>query len=320
VIHHEPSTWVVLVNYNGLDDTRRCLASLLQPGQGSFSCVVVDNASANDPGPVLMREFPEIHYVRSTVNTGWSGGNNIGARYALERRAGQVILLNNDTVVRPDFIPTMKEAARRFGRYGVLGPVIRRLESPYGVMTDGCTFNRADAAGFFERQIVPPAEQGDLAVTPTDIVNGCCMMVSACVFDAVGPIDDRFFLIHEESDFCLRAGRAGFGCGVFNRALVWHKGSSSFARTGSTTQRYYDARNLGLLLTKHPHHRPGTRGRLRSGLSYLRYLYHRACHELEARQPAAAVAVAAGLADALTARFGPRRTRPRKEQACASSS
>ena len=57
-------------------------------------------------------------------------------------------------------------------------------------------------------------------------------MIRAEVFERIGLIDERFFLIHEESDFCLRARQAGFRCGVLGEALVWHKGSSSFKRTG----------------------------------------------------------------------------------------
>ena len=81
-------------------------------------------------------------------------------------------------------------------------------------------------------------------VAEVDIVNGCCMMVSASVIRTIGMIDERFFLIHEESDFSCGAREAGFRCGILSEALVWHKGSSSFQRAGRQTQRYYDARNL----------------------------------------------------------------------------
>ena len=87
-----------------------------------------------------------------------------------------------------------------------------------------------------ERSAEPPT------VTDVDIVNGCCMMVAAAVFRRIGLIDDRFFLIHEEADFCLRARKSGFRCGVIGEALVWHKGSQSFRRAGLRVQRYYDAR------------------------------------------------------------------------------
>jgi GT2 family glycosyltransferase len=305
---HHPDIWVVLVNYNGTDDTLKCLDSLAAQTEPRFRTVVVDNASADDPCGLLRAKHPGVDVLRNTENLGWSGGNNTGIRHALARGAGQVILLNNDTTVSADFIAVMIDAARRFPRHGVLGPVIRFMEPPCGVMTDGCDFNRAGREGFFQRREVAVAK-GDAPprMTDADIVNGCCMMVNARVFEAVGGIDDRFFLIHEESDFCLRARRAGFRCGVFDRALVWHKGSVSFKRSGKSLQRYYDSRNLLLLLCKHGRHTAGARDLPRAALHYLRYLYHRASHEWEARHAESAAAVGAGLVDALARRFGPRR-------------
>jgi hypothetical protein len=102
----------------------------------------------------------------------------------------------------------------------------------------------------------------------------------------------------------LRARRAGFRCGVIGEALVWHKGSSSFKRTGKALQRYFDARNLALLLGKHPARRAGQRSLTRSRWEYLRYVYHRYTIEKEQGQDAAADAVLEGLVDGLTGRYG----------------
>ena len=138
------------------------------------------------------------------------------------------------------------------------------------------------------------------------------MMIRSDVFQRIGLIDERFFLIHEESDFCLRARRAGFRCGVIGEALVWHKGSTSFKRTGKRLQRYYDTRNLYLLLRKHgTTHRAG-RGPAHSLVEYLKYSYYRYALEREGGQEDAAAAVLEGLCDALARRFGPfkRRSRP----------
>jgi GT2 family glycosyltransferase len=294
---------IVLVNYNGLPDTHRCLRSLEAAGRPA--CVVVDNASAEDPSPVLRRDFPWCPAIRNPVNGGWAGGNNFGARYALERGAELIVLLNNDTVVAPDFLTRLAAAAVAYPDYGILGPVIRLMEPPHEVQTDGCLFNEPALPGFFQRKPVDLVTAAVPAVTDVDIVNGCCMMVRAEVFHRIGFIDERFFLIHEESDFCLRARRAGFRSGVLGEALVWHKGSSSFRRTGRRWQRYYDARNLYLLLSKHTAtHRRG-RGPLRSLWEYLKYTYYRYATEREAGHADAADAVVEGVHDALVRRFGP---------------
>jgi GT2 family glycosyltransferase len=300
---------IVLVNYNGLADTLRCLHSLEAAGRPAT--VVVDNASVEDPSATLARAFPWAAAVRNPVNGGWAGGNNVGIRHALRHGADLVVLLNNDTVVVPDFVARLTAAAAANPAHGVLGPIIRFLDPPHEVQTDGTLFNRRGDLGFFQRLPVPLLRTDPPAVTEVDIVNGCCMMIRREVFERIGVIDERFFLIHEESDFCLRARRAGYRCGVLGEALVWHKGSSSFKRTGSRWQRYYDARNLYLLLSKHSAAYRRGRGVLSSLWEYVKYTWHRYDLEREAGHADSAEAVVQGLHDALIRRFGPFRAEPR---------
>jgi GT2 family glycosyltransferase len=310
-MNRSPQLWVVLVNYNGLADTRKCLHSLRGVAYCCLSVVVVDNASREDPTPALRREFPECHLVRNAINSGWAGGNNAGAVYALKRGADQVLLLNNDTAAAPRLADALLTAVAARPEYGILGPVIYYMDEPAEVMTDGCLFNRPRAPGFFQRKPVPLGRAGLPRVTDVDIVNGCAMMIGAHVFRRIGLIDERFFLIHEEADFCLRARQAGFRCGVLDEGLVWHKGSSSFKRTGSRLQRYYDTRNLYLLLKKHTgSHRAG-RGPLPGYMEYVKYSYYRYALEREAGHADAADAVLEGLCDALTRRYGPFASRSR---------
>jgi GT2 family glycosyltransferase len=306
-----PNVGIVVVNYNGLADTRRCLRALRALRTPGVFTVLVDNASVEDPTPALRDEFPECQFVRNPRNGGWAGGNNTGIRIALARGADQVVLLNNDTEVAPRMVERLLAAAAAHPDFGVLGPVINFLEEPDTVMTDGVTFNEPSYEGFFQRKPVPLGADDPPRVTEVDIVNGCCMMVAASVFRRVGLVDERFFLIHEESDLCLRARRAGFRCGVLGESLVWHKGSSSFKRTGKQVQRYYDARNLYLLLRKHARAAGRARGPWPSRLAYLKYVYYRYAIERENGQVEAADAVLRGLMDALWGRFGQAEAGPR---------
>ncbi len=303
------NVWIVLVDYNGLEDTRVCLRSLAALADPA-SVVVVDNASKADVAAELRPEFPHVHFVRSPVNGGWAGGNNLGLRYALDRGAELVVLLNNDTTVAPDLVGRLSAAAAAHPDFGILGPVIRFMDPPCEVQTDGVRFNRPGRPGFFQREPIPLDRRDPPRVVEVDIVNGCCLMVRRQVVEKIGLIDERFFLIHEESDFCLRAQRAGFRNGVLAEALVWHRGSSTFRREGQRLQRYFDARNLVRLIARHGG-RPGTRGTLRSLAHHLRYAYHRYAIEREAGFADSANAVVEGLYDALRGRYGPYPTRPR---------
>lgn len=304
---------IVVLNYNGLDDTLACLRSLealLDREQALL--IVVDNASAVDPRPTLTTLFPCVQVLRLSRNTGWSGGNNAGIRCALDHGIDAVLLLNNDVVVAPNLLQRLTSAALAEPTYGIIGPIIRYMDEPDVTMTDGVLFNRPGYPGFFQRCPVTVCCQDPPRVQEVDIVNGCAMFIRREVFEAIGQIDDRFFLIHEEADFCLRAQDAGWRCGILSEPLVWHKGSSSFKRSGRRWQRYYDTRNLALLLFKHTA-RPGSERRGSSAYAhYLRYAYHRYCHEREANQEESADAVLEGLIDAAARRFGPYHPRPRR--------
>lgn len=292
---------VVVLNYEGLDDTLRCSASLRQQ---SATLIVVDNASRQDPGAIAT-QYPECVLLRRSVNGGWAGGNNTGISYALRAKCDPIILLNNDTIVSPLFVERLLLAVRTQHDYAVFGPLIHVLEQPDKLMTAGCWFNQADRPGFFTHHDVT-ARQAELpVVVETEIVNGCCLLVRAEVFRRIGLVDEKFFLVHEESDFCLRAWRAHFKSCIVAEPLVWHKGSSAFILTGKHLQRYFDARNLYRLLRKHPQPRRGRRGMGRSYWEYFKYVYYRYCLEREHGNDHAADGVLEGIYDALWGQYGP---------------
>src|SRR5438445_788216 len=139
---------IVLVDYNGLADTRRCLESLSRLA-GDIDVIVVDNASKADVQAALGGDFPSAHFVRCPVNGGWAGGNNRGMKIALARGADLVVLLNNDTTVEPSFVERLVAAAEAHPNYGILGPVIRFLSPPHEVQTEGVSFNKPHRPGFF---------------------------------------------------------------------------------------------------------------------------------------------------------------------------
>lgn len=295
---------IVLVDYNGLDDTRKCLESLKHL-TAPAEIIVVDNASAQIVSDALKVAHPGVHFLRSPANGGWAGGNNLGMQHALHIDADLVLLLNNDTAVEPQFVERLVKAADAYPNHGILGPVIRFMAEPHEVQTEGVRFNTPHEPGFFQRVAIPLRTTDPPTVVDVDIVNGCCLMVRRRVIETIGFIDEKFFLIHEESDFCLRAQDAGFRLGVIAEALVFHKGSSTFEREGRGLQRYYDARNLLRLLRKHR----GQRGRRTPwhGFTHaLRYALSRYALEREKGYRESADSVLEGLYDGMTRRYGER--------------
>lgn len=302
----DPAVAIVVLNYNGLDDTRRCLESLRAVAYARLSVILVDNGSEADPAPEARQWLPNVVTIRNQANLGYAGGNNRGIECALEAGADYVIVLNNDTVVAPTIVRDLLSAFQADPSVGIVGPVINYLDEPQRVMTEGVRFNRSPGTEFFSP--IHVSVNGDAApvAVSVDVVNGCCIMIKACLFQAVGFFDEALFIVHEESDLCLRARSRGFECVVLGRTLVWHKGSSAFDRSGRQAQRYFDTRNLYYLLRRHAGAR-GARAWMPSLVHYLRYVYYRYMTELEAGKDQAARAVVEGLSDALAGVTGPYR-------------
>ncbi len=313
---------IVLVNFNGLSDTIECLESISKIDDCQVTTIVVDNASTNNEADAIAERFDWVTVISSPENTGWSGGNNIGIRQALtgsveppltcrlaqnhsHQPSDVVLLLNNDTVVDPTLVERLQYAFAQ--GFDIVGPVINEYHDREVVQTEGVRFNPLSSAEFFQPIRLDQSDQD--TISPVDIVNGCAVAIARRVFEKIGLIDERFFLIGEESDFCLRAQAAGFKSGVLHQSLVFHKHSVSFQRAGQPLQRYYGSRNLWLLLNRHSGvlGRPGVWASRRA---YLRHIYHMYCHERELGNRHGATAVAIGVADAFLGRLGHQPIRP----------
>jgi GT2 family glycosyltransferase len=99
-----PSVYIVILNWNGLDDTLECLASIAKLSYSNVKTIVVDNGSEDDQAAVIAKAFPNVYGARATENLGFCGGCNVGIKEALEKNADFVMLLNNDTLVSPALI------------------------------------------------------------------------------------------------------------------------------------------------------------------------------------------------------------------------
>ena len=119
-----PKVCVIILNWNGLEDTIECLESLKKTTYPNYEVVVVDNGSKGNDAQVLEERFADrIHLVRNDRNYGYAGGNNIGIRYALTGSVPDYLLiLNNDVVVAPDFLTEMVGAAAGDEQIGLVGP------------------------------------------------------------------------------------------------------------------------------------------------------------------------------------------------------
>jgi GT2 family glycosyltransferase len=241
---------IVVLNYNGREDTLECVRSLARIAYPAWRLTLVDNGSTVRIKDDVLAILPGARVIERDVNEGFTGGNNIGARAALADGADGVLLLNNDTVVDPGFLDPLVEAMRLDPRVGMATPKIYCYDSRavlwgYGARIDRTT-GRSPHIGTDE------TDRGQFdRIEEVDRITGCAMFVRRELFERVGFLDDRFFIYEEEIDWCLRARRAGYRLRVVPQSIIWHKGHRDSGRIGRPFMTYLQTRNHLLLIRKH---------------------------------------------------------------------
>ncbi|MGH2829193.1 MAG: glycosyltransferase family 2 protein, partial [Actinomycetota bacterium] len=238
-----------VLNYRRADDTIACVASVRKDAP-DIAVVVVDNGSGDGSADRIQAGAPGAKLVRSATNLGYAGGNNLGIAEALHQSADAILILNNDLVLEPGCVASLREALQTHASWGIVAP-LSLLPGPEGVV-DFFTGRVLLAQAALQ---APGRDEprGGRFTQPeeTEYVTGSAMLVRRAVFERVGLLDQRFFLVWEDVDFSLRARDAGFTLGATPNAVVRHARSASFGHEASPLQRYFFVRNPFLLLRKH---------------------------------------------------------------------
>jgi GT2 family glycosyltransferase len=244
-------TLIIILCYNGVVDTLACLASLRQVTYPSFDILVVDNASQDGTPEQVRQYFPEVAVIETGANLGFAAGNNVGLRYTLEQGYDYALLLNNDTEVAPDFLTHLISAAQQNPEIGVVGPTIYYYDQPDLIWSAGGAINwKAGQTVMYTDAAGPQSSEQPRAVA---FVTGCALLISRTAIERAGLLDERFFMYYEETEWCVRVGRAGFTILHVPAAKIWHKIPLN-ARFDKEYIAYYMTRNrlLFLQLTQAP--------------------------------------------------------------------
>lgn len=243
-----------LESVNGLRHTKDFL----------ITTIIVDNAS-KDVFSLTKEEKARGNVVvlRNDVNTGFTGGNNTGMRYALENGFDYIVVLNNDTMLDPDLLKTLFEEAEKDSSIGLLVPKIYFApghefhEQRYKKNELGKVFWYA--GGFVDWANVMSVHRGVDEVdhrqydTQEEVgfATGCCMFIRRAVLEQVGLFDQRYFLYCEDADLNERIKHAGYKVMYVPQAFLWHISAGSTGGTGSVLQDYFLSRNRMLFGMKY---------------------------------------------------------------------
>lgn len=242
-----PEISIITINYNGLKETRMLVDSLRRHVSVNYELIIVDNGSAINEAELLQLCYPETRCIRSEINRGFSGGNNIGIQAA---KGKYLLFLNNDTFVTDDSLHFLCEKLDSKPEIGGVSPKIKFAFSPQHIQFAGYTplsaiTLRNNLIGFDEK------DRGQYnSSTPTPYLHGAAMMVKKEIIEQVGLMPEIYFLYYEELDWCTQMTDKGYELWYEPRATVFHQESRTTGQN-SPLKAFYLSRNRLLYAWRH---------------------------------------------------------------------
>jgi hypothetical protein len=241
---------IVIVSFNARVDLERCLESLhLKPPAASHEIIVVDNNSS-DGSVAAAAKWPAVRVIEAGANVGFARATNIGIRAS---RGTNLLLLNSDTVVPAQAVDRLIAELNRDPDVAVVGPRLvdanGRAELSYGRMIG--PFNELRQKIRNRRPAI--VDRLTRLRHAPDWVSGACLLVRRADADAVGLLDERFFMYTEDVDFCAAIKARGRRIVFTPDVEVVHLRGRSAAAAPTATQAAYRRSQIAF----YEKHRPG---------------------------------------------------------------
>jgi GT2 family glycosyltransferase len=229
-LEKQESVAIIIVNWNQKNTLAACLSSLKNKTEYSnYNVVVVDNGSSDGSVELLKQNFPWADVIGLDKNYGFSIGNNKGIAHAFEKYKPQYfLLLNDDTqIIQSDWLTKIVAAAESEDDVGIIGCKL--------VYPNGKTQYIGTKITVQKLMWLNPNSESRLPeVFDVDAVLGACFLVKRAVFDKIGFLDAGFSpFLHEESDFCMRAKKAGYRTRMVRSVSVVHFLNKSLGKVDS---------------------------------------------------------------------------------------
>lgn len=233
---------ILIVNWNSCDYLEKCLKSIFA-NLGRLRCevIVIDNASYDGSDGMTRLKFPQVVFIQSDMNLGFSRANNL----ALSRSHGRnMLFLNPDTEINGSALEELVSRLESLPDAGIVGA--RLLNSDNSLQTTCITsipslLNQALDSDFLKRAFPRwrlwgkrPLFDGTSTPTSVEAISGACMLVTKAALEQVGGFTVDFFMYSEDMDLCAKIRRAGLRIYYIPSAvIVHHAGGSSASREES---------------------------------------------------------------------------------------
>ncbi|HUH24999.1 MAG TPA: glycosyltransferase family 2 protein [Flavobacterium sp.] len=257
------TTYIILLNYNGTDDTLECLESLQKLTCADFKIVVVDNSDKNNEFEALHRYFVDeclsfISFVegeknsytnekyiliKALQNKGFSHGNNLGLHFAMQQPGANYFwILNNDTVVLQNSLSELVQYHKRFPNT-ILGNKLLYYYNPNIIQAIGGSFS---TQWYLCQHVAEGLDKNSLKseLKSIDYPIGASMFVNRNFVEKVGFLNEDYFLYFEELDWTERAKAIGFKVDWCETSVVYHKEGATIGSSYKESKSFFSETQL----------------------------------------------------------------------------
>lgn len=243
----KPLVSIITINFNQSKVTSEFLHSLSRLSYPNYEVIVIDNGSTEELDQTITSKFPNVQFFRSSINLGFTGGNNVGIKMA---KGDFYFIVNNDTEISDsNLLEKLLEPFYRDSTIGMVSPKIKYFGNPNLIQYAG--YNKINSLTGRNTLIGNLKRDEDEFSKPgyTNYAHGAAMMVKRQVAEQVGVFSSQFFLCYEELDWSAQAFKNNYKIFYQGEVSLLHKESLSIGKT-STLKTFYNNRNRILFMRR----------------------------------------------------------------------
>lgn len=243
ILPEEPLVSVIVLNWNGKENLRKCLQSLAGQDYPKYEIVVVDNAST-DGSVELTEKYPQARVIVNDKNLGFAEGNNVGIQ---ESKGEIVALVNNDIVADKKWISELVKTIREDHTIGLVGGIIYSSSGEKEIWSTGGRIDLLTGYTWHNRKNSPV----DL-IEDIDYIPACAIVARRETIESIGYLDKGYFIYSEDVEWGINAKRVGLKIVLNPDAKVWHNPSATMSKMPLRRYYYLTRNRIRLIIRNFP--------------------------------------------------------------------